>query len=94
MILLQFDTKNSLGVYSNKGVSMYYDEEEYFEAVSVYEKYESEGCKFNRPTKHNGKYVKIMDWAIGKPIGFVELSSGYAKLNPGTGSSWISGKRT
>ncbi len=34
---------------------------------------ECEGCKFNRPTKHNGKYVKIMDWQTGKPIKFINL---------------------
>jgi hypothetical protein len=34
---------------------------------------ECEGCKFNRPTKHNGKYVNIMDWSINKPIKFVNL---------------------
>ncbi|MEO6761576.1 MAG: restriction endonuclease subunit M [Candidatus Saccharimonadales bacterium] len=39
----------------------------------VVEKYECEGCKFNRPTKHNGKYAKIIDWTTGKPIKFVSL---------------------
>lgn len=39
----------------------------------VVEKYECEGCKFSRPTKHNGKYVKIMDWTSGKSIRFVDM---------------------
>ena len=37
------------------------------------EKYECEGCKFNRPNKHNGKYVKIMDWNKNKVIRFMDL---------------------
>lgn len=37
------------------------------------EKHECEGCKFNRPNKHNGKYVKIMDWEKNKIIRFVDL---------------------
>ena len=37
------------------------------------EKYECEGCKYNRPHKHNGKYVKIMDWSKNKVIRFVDL---------------------
>ena len=41
----------------------------------IVEKYECEGCKFNRPTKHNGKYVKVMDWTTGKHISFVNLVS-------------------
>ena len=39
------------------------------------EKYECEGCKFNRPDKHNGKYVKIMDWKENKKIRFVDIVS-------------------
>lgn len=39
----------------------------------VVEEYECEGCKFNRIDKHNGKYVKIMDWDKGKPIKFIDL---------------------
>lgn len=38
------------------------------------EKYECEGCKYNRMNKHNGKYVKIMDWSRNKTIKFVELA--------------------
>lgn len=38
------------------------------------EKDECEGCKFNRPTKHNGKYVKTMDWLSGKPIHFITVT--------------------
>jgi len=37
------------------------------------EKHECEGCKYNRPNKHNGKYVKIMDWNENKIIRFVDL---------------------
>lgn len=43
------------------------------EEPDIVEEYECEGCKFNRPTKHNGKHVKIMDWKLGKPINFVNL---------------------
>lgn len=32
-----------------------------------------EGCKFNNPQKHNGNYVKIMDWNKNKAVRFVEL---------------------
>jgi len=31
------------------------------------------GCKLNNPFKHNGKYVKIMDWEKGKQIKFIDL---------------------
>lgn len=44
-----------------------------WETPDTIEKYECEGCKFNRPTKHNGKYVKIMDWENNKSIKFVDL---------------------
>ena len=40
------------------------------------EKNECEGCKFNRPHKHNGKYAKIMDWEEGKVRRFVDLVGG------------------
>ncbi|MCX6720342.1 MAG: restriction endonuclease [Candidatus Staskawiczbacteria bacterium] len=43
------------------------------ETPDTVEKYECEGCKYNRPNKHNGKYVKIMDWNKNKVIMFVEL---------------------
>ena len=36
-------------------------------------KHECEGCKFNRSNKHNGKYVKIMDWNKNKVVMFVNL---------------------
>jgi hypothetical protein len=45
------------------------------EEPDIVEEYECEGCKFNRPTKHNGKYAKIMDWAVAKPINFVSLAT-------------------
>ncbi len=45
-----------------------------FEKIpDIVEKYECEGCKYNRPNKHNGKYVKIMDWENKKVIRFVDL---------------------
>lgn len=44
-----------------------------FNEPDVVEKDECEGCKYNRPTRHNGRYVKVMDWVIGKPIKFVDL---------------------
>lgn len=37
------------------------------------EKYECEGCKYNRLNKHNGRYVKIMDWSKNKVIKFVDI---------------------
>lgn len=39
----------------------------------IVEKNECEGCKYNRPQKHNGRYVKIMDWEKNKVIKFIEL---------------------
>lgn len=46
------------------------------ETPDVVESYECEGCKFNHPTKHNGKYVKVMDWEIGKPMRFIDIHQG------------------
>ncbi len=43
------------------------------ETPDTVEKYECEGCKFNRPNKHNGKYVQIMDWVESKPVRFINL---------------------
>lgn len=45
------------------------------ETPDTVEEYECEGCKYSRPTKHNGKYVKIMDWQTGKSQAFVDLLS-------------------
>lgn len=45
----------------------------FWETPDVVETYECEGCKFNRPAKHNGRYVKIMDWNLGKSMRFIEL---------------------
>ena len=39
----------------------------------IVELYECEGCKKNDHSKHNGKCVKIMDWATEKPIKFITL---------------------
>ncbi len=39
----------------------------------IIEKHECEGCKYNRQTKHNGRYVKIMDWKRNKVVRFVDL---------------------
>ncbi len=43
------------------------------EKPDIVEKYECEGCKFNRPNKHNGRYVKVMDWNNNKSFRFVDL---------------------
>lgn len=37
------------------------------------EKHACESCESNRPDKHNGKYVKIMDWKKSKSVRFVDL---------------------
>lgn len=37
------------------------------------EKNECEGCKFGCPSKHNGKYVKVMDWTTGKSAKFIDI---------------------
>lgn len=37
------------------------------------EKKECEGCEQNNPYKHNGKYVKIMDWNENKVLKFADL---------------------
>lgn len=39
------------------------------------ENHECEGCKLNRPNKHNGKYVKVMDWENNKVVKFCDLIS-------------------
>ena len=36
------------------------------ETPDTVKKLECEGCKFNLATKHNGKYVQIMDWSQNK----------------------------
>ena len=57
------------------------DKERLKKAFEKIEKYECEGCKYNRPLKHdgkpahNGKHVKIMDWEKGKVRRFVDLIS-------------------
>jgi len=51
-----------------KGISTLFEEK-----PDTVEKYECEGCKFNRPHKHNGKYVKIMDWEKDRAMRFVDL---------------------
>lgn len=47
----------------------------FWETPDKVEKYECEGCKFNHPTKHNGRYVKIMDWGKNKQIHFIDVVS-------------------
>ncbi|MBP7966816.1 restriction endonuclease subunit M [Candidatus Woesebacteria bacterium] len=37
------------------------------------DKNECEGCKYDRPGKHNGKYVQIMDWNRNKIVRFVDI---------------------
>lgn len=39
----------------------------------IVEKNKCEGCKSNNPLKHNGVYVKIMDWEKNKVVRFVDL---------------------
>ena len=43
------------------------------ETPDTIEKDECEGCKFDHPTKHNGKYVRVMDWEKNKTMNFVDL---------------------
>jgi len=43
------------------------------EIPETIEKHECEGCKFNRPHKHNGRYVKIMDWNKNEVLKFLDL---------------------
>jgi len=45
------------------------------ETPDIVEEYECEGCKLNRSTKHNGKYVKIMDWQSMKPLKFLDIKN-------------------
>lgn len=47
----------------------------FWEMPDAIKEYECEGCKFNRPAKHNGKYVKIKDWVANKTITFISLVS-------------------
>ncbi len=51
-----------------KGLSKLFEEK-----LDNVEKYECEGCKYNRVNKHNGIYVKIMDWSKNKTTRFVDL---------------------
>ena len=37
------------------------------------ETHECEGCKYNQPNNHNGRYVNIMDWSKNKIIRFADL---------------------
>jgi hypothetical protein len=43
------------------------------EKKETVEKYECEGCKYGRVNKHNGKYVKVMDWEMNKSVKFVDI---------------------
>jgi hypothetical protein len=43
------------------------------QAHDTVEKNECEGCKYSRPHKHNGKYVKVMDWNKNKAVTFVDF---------------------
>lgn len=45
------------------------------ETPDIVEEYECEGCKFNRSTKHNGRYVKIMDWESRKPLKYLDIKN-------------------
>ncbi len=50
------------------------------ETADRVEEYECEGCKYHRPLRHNGKYVKIMEWSSSKQIKFADLTSRQMKL--------------
>jgi hypothetical protein len=43
------------------------------EELDKIEEYECEGCMYNNPHKHNGLYVKVMDWEKNKTVRFVDL---------------------
>jgi hypothetical protein len=45
------------------------------ETPETVEEHECEGCKYHRAHKHNGKYVKVMDWEKGDAVRFVDLIS-------------------
>ncbi len=45
----------------------------FYEEPDTVEEYECKGCKYNYPTKHNGRYVKIMNWHEEKTVKFIEL---------------------
>ncbi|MGB4768032.1 MAG: hypothetical protein WBP22_02130 [Candidatus Saccharimonas sp.] len=44
-----------------------------FNEPDTVEKDECEGCKFNRPFKHNGRYAVVMDWERSRREKFVNL---------------------
>lgn len=43
------------------------------ETPDVVEEYECVGCKYQRATKHNGRYAYVMDWEKGRRVRFVDL---------------------
>lgn len=43
------------------------------ETPAIVEEDECEGCKLNRPLKHNGRYVKVMDWEKKQSVKFADL---------------------
>lgn len=45
----------------------------FWETPDKVESHECEGCKFNEPKKHNGKYVKIRNWENNTTIKFIDL---------------------
>jgi type II restriction enzyme len=51
-----------------KGVATFFDKED----DSIIEK-ACVGCEKKLAKKHNGEYVKIMDWVKGKPLRFVDM---------------------
>lgn len=51
-----------------KGVSTLFEKK-----PDTVKKDECEGCKYNRPNKHNGIYAKIMDWNKKKAVRFVDI---------------------
>lgn len=47
--------------------------EEYRSTLFDSERIECTGCKLHDATKHNGKYVRVMDWTVGKTVKFVDI---------------------
>lgn len=43
------------------------------EELDKIEEYECKGCMYNNPHKHNGLYVKVMDWEKKKVVKFVDI---------------------
>lgn len=51
------------------------------ETPDIVKKDECEGCRYNRPLKHNGRYAKVMDWEAGRQRRFIDLTNRQAELS-------------